>query len=490
MSEQQGEAKPYIEIHKACENDDELYAWVTSVLKLKLPRTHVCADHQSPFDYLRHAYFEPTKDCVVWAPRGGGKTRLGAAATLLDLLHKPGVAVRILGGSLEQSLRMWEHLLPDVVAYLESKLDGKLGARGFKTLSGATAGVVTQSQRAVRGLRVQKLRCDEVEMFDRDVWEAAQLITKTRPADDQNPKAVAGVVEALSTLHKPAGIMERLVDNAEGGGTRVFKWCILEVLETCPKDRDCGTCPLHPECQGKAKRECDGFLSIDDAIAMKRRVSREAWESEMLCLRPSVKGRVFGTFDVATHVRDAMPPVGPDRREIAKGEGLYLGIDFGFRNPFACLWIRRDRYGRSHVLDEYVRSEAQLEEHVHEIKSRIQHGVVRRIGCDPAGSAVNEQTGTSSANRLRGSGYRVSARGSRIQDGLEMSRAGLRSGTGEATLFIHSRCRQLITAMRAYRYGERDRAEVPLKDGHDHVVDALRYYFVNRDAGELEGGWY
>ena len=57
----------------------------------------------------------------------------------------------------------------------------------------------------------------------------------------------------------------------------------------------------------------------------------------------------------------SMPPVGPDARRDPQGGGLYLGIDFGFRNPFVCLWIRRDRYGRSYVLDEYVQSEEQLE---------------------------------------------------------------------------------------------------------------------------------
>ena len=35
--------------------------------------------------------------------------------------------------------------------------------------------MLAQSQRAVRGLRVQKLRCDEVEMFNPSIWEAAQL---------------------------------------------------------------------------------------------------------------------------------------------------------------------------------------------------------------------------------------------------------------------------------------------------------------------------
>jgi hypothetical protein len=29
-----------------------------------------------------------------------------------------------------------------------------------------------------------------------------------------------------------------------------------------------------------------------------------------------------------------------------------------------------------------------------------------------------------------------------------------------------------------------------VKDGADHLVDALRYYFVNRDGGEVEGIFY
>ena len=179
---------------------------------------------------------------------------------------------------------------------------------------------------------------------------------------------------------------------------------------------------------------------------------------------------------------------GPGESEDARRQGLYLGIDFGFHNPFVCLWIWRDRFGRTLVIDEYVQSEREVDGHIEEIKSR-QHGPVRKIGCDPAGSARNEQTGVSNVQKFRAAGFKVSFKASRIVDGLEMIRAGLRSGTGAATLFIHPRCKQLIQAMRAYRYGK-GRDENPLKDGPDHLVDALRYYFVNRDGGEVEGRVY
>jgi hypothetical protein len=446
---------------------------------------------------LRQAYFEPGRDLVVWAPRGGGKTRLGAAATLLDLLHKPGVSVRILGGSLDQSLRMWEHLMPDVERLAREDRLGRVGSsRRIRMNNGSEAAVLTQSQRAVRGLRVQKLRCDEVEMFDQEVWEAAQLVTRSKEAGADTLGVpgggglYVGAVEALSTMHRVGGLMEGIVERAEGSGTRVLRWCLMEVLERCPAERICAACPLHEDCQGRAKEHCNGFVPIDDAIAMKRRVSKETWEAEMMCRRPARTDAVFRMFEVEAHVCEQMPGAPADRAEQPGRAGLYCGIDFGFKNPFVCLWVRRDAWGRSFVIDEYVQDRVELPRHIEAIQARERlWGPVRKIGCDPAGSARNEQTGESSANRLRAAGFKVSCRGSMIQEGLEMIRAGLASGTGEVSLFIHPRCRELIRAMRAYRYGP-GRAEVPAKDGPDHLIDALRYYYINRDSGEVTGARY
>src|SRR6185295_11834760 len=99
------------DILQPCATPDVLHQWLLDHLEIDVPRVAVCERHDPPFDYIRRAYFEPASDVVVWAPRGGGKTRLAAAATLLDMLDKPGVSIRILGGSLDQSLRLWEHLL-------------------------------------------------------------------------------------------------------------------------------------------------------------------------------------------------------------------------------------------------------------------------------------------------------------------------------------------------------------------------------------------
>ncbi len=468
-------------LYRACETPEQLKIWVEWYLGMKVPRGNVCSGHDAPFEYLQRAYFEPGEDLIVWAPRGGGKTRLGAAVTLLELLHKPGVQVRILGGSLEQSCRMWEHLEPDLRKLAGEAIDADLStARSVTMTNGSKVGVLAQSQKAVRGLRVQKLRCDEVEMFDPKVWEAGLLTTRSlvgaTTADVETQSAGAGVVkgavEAISTFHKPWGLMSKVIENAKAKGIRVLHWCILEVMEKCPESRDCLTCDLWEDCQGVAKTKCDGFFAIDDLIRIKRRVSKESWDSEMMCRRPSVKGAVFPNFDLSVHVKGGIGDAKPQAAE------LRLGMDFGFNNPFVCLWILLHPDGVVHVVDEYVQESRMLHEHVSEIESRG-WGKPKMIACDPARNGRNDQTAESNVSFLRRRGYSVRSKGSRIVDGIEMIRFALRPAAGEPTLFIDPRCVKLIAAMQGYHYAEGG-SEVPVKDGSDHCVDALRYFFVNR----------
>ena len=287
---------------------------------------------------------------------------------------------------------------------------------------------------------------------------------------------IAGAVEALSTLHAPFGLMQRIVERAEAAGRPVIRWCLMEVLEKCPKERKCSGCPLWDDCRGVAKERCEGFFKIDDAIAMKARVSRETWECEMLCQRPSVKDCVFPTFDVSAHVTESVDEGDEEDR-------LWLGVDFGFKAPFVCLFIREDRFGVTYVVDEYVQERQTMDEHVGRLKARWETRPT--IACDPAGGTRNEQTAVSNIALLRKEGFRVVKRKSAIIDGLEEIRTALKRGDGEINLFIHPRCKRLIAALRGYRYQDGG-GELPWKDGvHDHLIDALRYYFVNRRRGEV-----
>ena len=450
----------------------ELAGWCSAFLGMDVPGA-VCEGHDGPMDYLAHSFFSDygggRGDCVVWANRGGGKTQLAAAATFLDSIFKRGCETRILGGSLEQSRRMYEYMM----GFLDGGGCGlgfgaKAGRRRCEFGNGSNVEVLTQSARNVRGRHVQKLRCDEVELFDADVLAAAGFVPQSRGG-------VSGAMEIFSTMHEPYGLMREVVEKAGASGVRVFKWCLWEVIEKC-EGRNCSRCALWCDCGGKAKRG-GGYYRIDDAIAAMGRSSRAGWESEMLCLRPSLDNAVFGNFDEAVHVRE----VGYDA-----GLPLYRAIDFGFVNPFVCLWVQVDGDGVVRVIGEYARSKATAAVNGEEVKrlGPCGEGQVAGTFCDPAGAGVNDVSGTSAVKELRAMGIVCKWRASARTEGVEMIRRALRDGRGVSKLVISPKCARLIEAMRCYHYPSGRHSEVPLKDGvYDHAIDALRYFFVNWNGG-------
>jgi hypothetical protein len=443
-------------------------------LNLSIPDNRICPEHNSPMDYLSHCFFcdfgrgrATNADAIVWANRGGGKTELAAVATLLDCIFKPDCQVRILGGSGEQSTRMYEYLTHFLHKKFERFLQGPIRKGRCRFVNGSAVEVLTQSPMSVRGQHIQKLRCDEVELFDADVFAAAKFTTHST----QN---ITAALESISTMHRPYGLMQQIVSSARQLRTPIFKWCVWEVIEKCT-DRNCSQCPLWSDCQAKAKK-ANGYLKIDDCITAMQRSSRAGWEAEMLCKKPSLDNAVFSEFDSAVHVRpldyDANLP-------------LYRSLDFGFVNPFVCLWIQVDGDGIVRVIDEYVRARATIDIHAAEVKQRTPGGEARVAAtfCDPAGAGANDVTGTSTVRELRQTGIAARYRKSSIVEGVELIRRAVRSGDGTSSLLISPRCPRLIEAMQCYHYpadSAGPTAEIPLKDGlYDHPIDALRYFFVN-----------
>lgn len=490
-------------VHEFPPTADALHRWIRRHLGVSLARSPLVPGHAAPFDYVAHAFFEagalldappadpPALDAVVWANRGGGKTYLGALATALDLVFKPGIEVRILGGSLEQSKRMLAHLrrffaMPD----LEPLLDGRITERRVRLRTGSVAEVLAASETSVRGTRVQKLRCDEVELFDPALWEAAQLVTRsaTLTLADGRSALVRGSVECLSTMHRPYGLMHRVAAEGREGRRTLFRWGVVDVLEPCEQGRPCPTCALAPECDGKAKGEGHaGHVAIDDAIAMKGRVSLAAWESEMLCLRPHRADNVYPEFDPARHVVGEglwRPP----------GGMLLAGMDFGFRAPTVILWAVLDPAGTLWVLAERVRAQTLLADHARALQEgpgvEGLSGPPAWVGADPAGNQRSDQTGLGAAEALRKAGLHVKTRRAGLGEGVDLVRARLDPALGAPgggrpapRLFIHARCAELIESLTRYHYDPDDpRSGAPAKDGPDHAADALRYLVHNLDA--------
>jgi phage terminase large subunit len=191
-------------------------------------------------------------------------------------------------------------------------------------------------------------------------------------------------------------------------------------------------------------------------------------------MKPNLENAVFDQFDLAANVKSV---------EYDANLPLYRAIDFGFVNPFVCLWIQVDNDGVVRVIDEYVRTRATIDVHAAELKNKTYGGESRIIAtfCDPAGAGANDVTGTSAVRELRSLGINVRYRRSGIAEGIELIRRAIRDGEGKSRLAISPRCVRLIEALTCYHYPDNAAGrELPLKDGvYDHPIDALRYFFVN-----------
>ncbi|MFT3687040.1 MAG: hypothetical protein QM783_19315 [Phycisphaerales bacterium] len=322
---------------------DALAEFVRKEMGVHVAPSALIDGSDGPLAYLVHSFFEgrftilpdgsvidhnetktprPPGDCVVWANRGGGKTFLGAIATALDMIFKPKIEIRILGGSAEQSRRMHEHLRAIFEReQFQHLLDGRSTDTRVRLISGSRRDPLPQrTQRPRRARPETPLR--RGRPLRRGTLRAAQLVTRSRsPIPGPWGSEVLGVIEVLSTMHVPMGMMwtltresgraqkwapppspgsagegrgggafdegaklteeaERpphppaqsrghlLPQSREKGARILFKWGVVDSLEPCDLANDCDTCSLKEECGGKAKqRTKGGHMTIRDARA-------------------------------------------------------------------------------------------------------------------------------------------------------------------------------------------------------------------------------
>lgn len=294
-------------------NKKQLQEYLATYFNLEVPAIAICEEHQSPLDYAWYAfsadYKKPTPlnaDCIVWANRGGGKTKLAAALTLLDCIFKPNCQCRILSGSGDQAGRMFDYFIEFIAGGFEDLTCGRITKTICCFKNKSQVEVLKQSETSVRSHHVHKVRCDEVELFSQKVFDAAKFTT-------QSTVEIVGAFEVISTMNTSSGIMRKIIRQAEKIKEEILKqkasprnpeslmsvivptplltWCLWDVIEKCV-DRNCKTCPLFPDCQGKAKKGT-GFYKINDAISQQQRSPRRNWVYEMLCNPDTKSGKSY-----------------------------------------------------------------------------------------------------------------------------------------------------------------------------------------------------
>lgn len=180
----------------------------------------------------------------------------------------------------------------------------------------------------------------------------------------------------------------------------------------------------------------------------------------------TLQGAVFKEFRKAIHVCEPFR-IPRDWRKIR-------GIDFGFNDPFACLWIARDHDNRYYVYDEHYESGRLIDYHAEKIKQREwDHPQGPWFGPtysdhDPQIRAELAKHGinTTLANKA----------GSSIEMGIELLRSLMMvKGDGKPQLFIFNTCSNLLREIAGYKYppgtDRRAAGNIPL-DVNNHCLVA------------------
>ena len=184
----------------------------------------------------------------------------------------------------------------------------------------------------------------------------------------------------------------------------------------------------------------------------------------------AAEGLVFPNFEVENIVEPFV---------IREADALYIGIDPGYRNPTAVVWVAA--IGENlYVVSDYEVAGLTVADHSQAILQRT-----RDLGWDIKNvrilidSAANQKTSAcevSTAMQYRNHGLTVDANVNKnMAQGLLEMKTCFSNADGKRSLFVFKNCVHLIGELRGYYWGD---GEQPQKL-NDHTIDALRYIVMD-----------
>lgn len=182
------------------------------------------------------------------------------------------------------------------------------------------------------------------------------------------------------------------------------------------------------------------------------------WKFKMFYLgqfaRPT--GLIYQDFDPAKHVVEPF--------EIPANWRRIIGVDFGYNNPTAAVWLAVNPDGVVYAYREYYQREKLPEESGREIKQLSGDDRIELVACDPSEPAAIEQ--------YRRLGLPARAGYNAVKEGIEAVIALMKSNR----FFVFRGLVNLLDEIENYRWAEKQEQlkDEPVKE-YDHAVDALRY---------------
>lgn len=257
-------------------NDDELWEEIALLTGVEIPRTKVCDNHVAPFTAFCDAYFARSSMAVWKGSRGlAGKTLMLALLGFMEVVNL-GANEAILGGSAEQARRVleyqamfWKHKAAPT--YL---LKSDPTAMHMQLSNGGNIVCLTASQKSTRGIHPQRLRLDEIDEMDIDIFDAAMGQTMESTLDIQGSRGILPQTVASSTHQHADGTMTEILRRAAERNYPVFEWCY--------------------------KESATGWLTPRMIETKRNEVTKEMWRVEYEMGEPSIGNRAIDTEQVDT----------------------------------------------------------------------------------------------------------------------------------------------------------------------------------------------
>ena len=211
------------------------------------------------------------------------------------------------------------------------------------------------------------------------------------------------------------------------------------------------------------------YLDKDFVAELTASYSAEYADQEIEGKFVTFEGLVYTEFSHDTENGNIQEiEIGDDWRKVR-------GIDFGYTNPFVCLWGAIDPDGRLHIYQEYYMRKRLISEHA---------GVIKDTEAGNYNWTVSDWDAQERAELESAGVYTVRAN-KEVTTGIQKVKARLkRQPDGKPRLTIHPRCVNTIKEFGAYRWNPSTRGgkEEPVKE-FDHAMDVIRYMVMELDHG-------
>jgi hypothetical protein len=422
-------------------------------------------DHAAPRRFLHDVLLGRVNDFVVWACRSGSKSYLAGLITWIDSSFRPGLETTILGGSLEQSEKVYKAM--DSFWAMSGLQDDYLleepTRRATAWLNGSIASVLTASPKSVRGPHPQRLLMDEIDEMDEAVYKAAL-------SQPQSKRGIAASIGKLSTNHRYFGVMDSAVEQARAQSIALYKWCIWDVLKSC-RDYTCSTCQLSRFCPGEQMRLADGYYEPSDFAQKLRELALVTLQIEWFCDKVGRSDLVYGEqFDEALHSPAWLPDFNPDEKVLLSIDWGGTVFSCGVWQPFEIGWVRVD--------EVYVKNSTN-QRCLAECRARPWWSNVAAAVSDPSGKAFIQE--------WREAGVPMVQADNEVQPGIDATRNALLPVIGQPRFYVSRRCRAWAMEVMSYR----EKNGKPVKE-NDHAMDETRYFvkWMIASKAKRKGGVY